>query len=180
MDEVHPEPNPEPRSDESKGDAAIENQMTTTPDSFGVFRKYSSLSSHNPEDIDPFSNTPSTSSNTGSTLQPPTSGPIGSNLSASPARTDLDPLANSENPTVHLLLSWYSRGSMDGAGGLDHLVKCIQNPRFDASQLKDFNAVSALRQFEKKHLGSKPGNMLSVSHFILAAGHDQGVLSETL
>lgn len=160
VDDFQPECDSEPWLDEPEGDIAITNQTTTTPDSFGVFRKYSSLSSHNPEDIDPLSDIPSTSSNTVLTSQPPASGPIGSDLTTSSTGTDLDPLANSENPTVDLLLSWYSEGSMDGAGGLDHLVRCIRNPHFDASQLEDFNAVSALRQFEKNHLGLKPGKTL--------------------
>jgi len=153
---AQPECNPEPPSDEEsdEGDPAGVHQITTSPDAFGVFRKYFSLSSHNPENIDPFSDLPSAPSGMASTSQPPGTDSIGSNLTTSSARSDLDPLANSENPTVDLLLSWYSEGSTDGAANLDRLVNCLQDPHFDISQLKDFNAVSALRKFERTHLRS--------------------------
>ena len=90
-------------------------------------------------------------------------GPIGSDLTVSPARTNPDPLENSENLTVDLLLSWYSGGSTDGATSLNHLVNCIWDPRFDISQLEGFNAVGALHQFNKQHLGSKSKDMLKPS-----------------
>ena len=164
-DATRPEQNPEPLLDEGsgEGDSAIMNEanrIITSPDPFGVFRKYSSLSSHNPDDIDPFSDIPSTLSGTISTSRPPAAETIGSNLTVSPAGADSDPFANSDNPTEDLLLSWYSQGSTDGATCLDRLVNCIQDPHFDISQLKDFNAVGALRRFEEKHLGSKSGDTL--------------------
>ena len=156
-DTTQPNDDPEPTLGEgsSGSDPAITEQIITSPDTFGVFRKYSSLPSHNPNDIDPFSDIPSTPSSTISTSQPSAMGPIGSDLTVSPGRTNSDPLENSENPTVDLLLGWYSEGSTDGATSLDHLVKCIRDPRFDISRLEGFNAVGALRQFDKKHLGSK-------------------------
>ena len=69
----------------------------------------------------------------------------------------MDPLTNSENPTVDLLLSWYSEGCADRATSLNCLVDCIWNPHFDISQLEGFTAVNALRQFKKTHLSTKPG-----------------------
>ena len=69
-----------------------------------------------------------------------------------------DPLANSKNPSSDLLLSWYSEGSRDGAAMLNRLVHgCILHDSFEKSDLRGFNAVSALRQFERDHLSSKPG-----------------------
>jgi hypothetical protein len=57
--EPEPEPEPEPPVEEWSDPAT--SQITTEPNSFGVFRKYSSLSasSHNPKDTDPFSDIPS-------------------------------------------------------------------------------------------------------------------------
>ena len=160
-DTALPNHDPEPPLGEgSSGGDTITEQIITSPDSFRVFRKYSSLPSHNPNDINPFSDIPSTPSDTVLTSQPSVMGPIGSDLTVSPARTNPDPLENSENPTVDLLLSWYSGGSTDGATSLDRLVNCIRDPCFDVSQLEGFNAVGALRQFDKKHLGSKSKDTL--------------------
>jgi hypothetical protein len=119
-----------------------------------------SLSSHNPDDIDPFSDIPSVPPTTAPTTQSPPTGSIGSNLTISAAESGADPLADSTNPTVDLLLSWYSQGSTDGAANLDHLVNCLRDPRFDVSQLGDFSAVNALRQFSKKNLFPKPKTSL--------------------
>ena len=130
------------RSDE--GDLAVAEEITTSADSFGVFRKYSSLPSHNPDDADAFADVTRSQ-----TLHPLATEPVGSNISISPARSDPDPFTNSENPTRDLLLSWYSNGPTDGIAGFNHLVKCLQHPRFDLSQLKDFTPATAIRQFEK-------------------------------
>jgi hypothetical protein len=216
-DAAQPEHDPEPSLDEGsgEGDPAIAGLTIIGPDSFGVFRKYLSLSSHNPDDIDPFSDIPSTSSgaalasqqpaaepigsnitvspttsnldplansenpsshnpndidpfsdtpstSSGAALasRPPAAEPIGSNVTVSPTATNSDPLANSENPTEDLLLSWYSQGFTDGASGLDRLVEHLRHPRFDISQLKNFNAAAALRRFENQQLRSKFGGML--------------------
>ena len=148
------EPPPGEYSDEdSSVDSEVPQQITTTPDSFGVFRKYSSIPSHNPDDIDPFDNLPSI---------PPRIDPasIGSDLNISSARHNSNPLADSKNPTEDLLLGWWSEGSCDGIASLDRLVKCLTSPHFDPSQLKDFSAVSAVRRFEKQHCSSNPGTTL--------------------
>jgi hypothetical protein len=143
-------------SDEDNGmDLEATQEITTSPDSFGVYRKYMSIPSHNPDDTDPFSDIPSTSSG----VAPPTSsaGTVGSNLTISSIRHDPDPLANSKNPTEDLLLGWWSEGSCDGVASLDRLVKCFKSPYFDPSQLKDFDATRAVRRFEKN---LKSGTML--------------------
>jgi hypothetical protein len=129
-------------------------QIVTSPDSFGIFQKYTSLSSHNPDDVNPFADMGS---------QAPPAREANSNLATSSTRKDpgLDPLANSKNPSVDLLLSWYSEGSRDGATSLDHLVNnCLLHPSFEKSDLEGFSAVSALRRFEKDHLSSQSGTTL--------------------
>lgn len=153
---MQPECGPEQTSDSGHEETeAVTRQITTDPDSFGVFRKYSSLSSHNPNDVDPFTDTPSIPS--GSV---PATGPIGSSLTISSVGGDSDPLANSKNPTVDLLLSWYSLGTTDGVACLDRLARCILDPHFKPEQLKGFTAVNALRQFEKTHLRSNSRHTL--------------------
>ena len=161
-DAAQPEHDPEPPSDEgaSEENGPVTREITTNPDTFGVFRKYLSLSSHNPEDIDPFVDIPSAPSPSVLASQPPATESIGSNITISSAQSDSDPLANSKNPTVDLLLSWYTQGSTDGAASLDRLVSCIRDPHFDVSQLEGFTAVNALRWFEKEYLSSKPRSTL--------------------
>lgn len=155
---VEPECGPEPLSGEgfdedSTADLGALQQITTPPDSFGVFRKYSSIPSHNPDDINPFDDIPSISSGVAPTR-------IGSNLGVSSPRHNSNPLADSKNPTEDLLLGWWSEGSCDGVTSLDRLVKCLTSQYFDPLRLKDFNAVNAIRQFEKQHCSSKPGTTL--------------------
>lgn len=125
--------------------------ITTSPDSFGVFRRYSSIPSHNPKGVNPFTDVHSS-------RQPPNQ-QIGSSLTVSSARSDSDPLADSENPSLDILLSLYSEGPIDGASGLDRLLKSLQHPLFDPSKLKGITAQSALRQFEKK-IQQKSANTL--------------------
>jgi len=131
----------------------VPQQITTPPDSFGVFRKYSSIPSHNPDDPDPFDNVPSTSPG----VVPER---IGSGLNLSSTGHGSNPLVDSKNPTEDLLLGWWSEGSCDGIASLDHLVECLTSPYFDPSQLKDFSATSAVRRFKKQHCSSKPGTTL--------------------
>ena len=161
-DAAQPEHNPGPSSEGSgEGGPPATHQISTDPDPFGVFCKYySSLPSHNPDDIDPFSDLPPTLSGMGPSSQPPTANSIGSGLTVSSVKGDSDPLTNSQNPTINLLLSWYSKGSTDRATSLNHLVNCLRDPCFDISQLKDFNAVSTLCQFERTHIHPTSKNTL--------------------
>ena len=151
-----PGPSSDERTGEDTGRPAAQ-QIVTSPDSFGVFRKYTSLSSHNPGNVDPFADIHSAPPGTAQmSRQPPM---IGSGKDPRP-----DPLANSKNPSTDLLLSWYSEGTRDGATMLNHLVHgCILHNSFEKSDLRGFNAVSALRQFERDHLSSKPGTALDPS-----------------
>lgn len=159
-DATQPENCPDPPLGEGSGGendvADVPRQIMTSPDSFGVFRKYSSLPSHNPDDFDPFADIPSIPSGS----QAPAGESIGSNLTVSSTGNDPDPLANSKNPTVDLLLSWWTQGIADGAAALNRLARNILDPHFEPTQLKGFNAVTSLRRFEKDHLSSKPGSTL--------------------
>jgi len=160
-DAARPEHDPELLLDQDSGEEtnAVTQQITTDPDSFGVFRKYSSLSSHNPDDDDPFSDIPSAPPGMVPTSQPRATGSIGSDLTSSSSSSS-DPFENSKNPTADLLLSWYSEGATDGVAWLDRLTDHLVHPRFDLSQLKNFNAAQALREFERTHLGSKSKDAL--------------------
>lgn len=134
-------------------------QITTSPDPFGVFRKYASLPSHNPDNTDPFSDIPSLP---GTTSQIASTGGVGSNLNVPSTRRDSDPLANSKNPTEDLLLGWWSEGNRDGIECLNRLAQCVGSSYFKPSELKDFDAVTAIRRFERDHCSSKPGTTLEV------------------
>ena len=162
MAAVQLEQNPEPTltdNDPNEGGSTAEDpkDIKTDPDSFGVFRTYSSLPSHNPDDIDPFEDV---SLNSNSPRQAPRTERIGSNLHISSAGDKSDPLADSENPTEDLLLGWWFQGPHDGAESLNQLVQCLTSQYFDKSQLKDFNLVKALRRFGKRYGFSKSGTTL--------------------
>jgi hypothetical protein len=130
----------------------VSQQITTDPDPFGVFRKYSLIPSHNPDDIDPFEDIAPSSTPPRQVLL---TEKIGSNLQISSPTHETNPLADSENPTEDLLLSWWSRGSHDGAESLNQLVKCLTSRYFDQSQLKGFNLRKAMRRFNRSHGFSK-------------------------
>ena len=144
-------------NDDNDGSEDAPQQVTTSPDPFGVFRKYTSIPSHNPDNTDPFSDI-----STSSSAAPQTSSArrIGSDLNVSSVGNDSNPLASSKNPTEDLLLGWWSEGSCDGVASLDRLVKCLKSPYFNLSQLKDFNATNAVHQFEKSQSSSNPGTTL--------------------
>lgn len=144
-----PESSPADDSPNEGGITASEDPkcIATDPDSFGVFQKYDSVPSHNPDDVDPFEdNIP---------RQTSFAERIGSNLHISSASRDSNPLADSENPTCDLLLGWWSQGSCDGVERLNQLVECLNSPYFDKSQLKDINIRKAIHQFEKRNGFSK-------------------------
>ena len=131
----------------------IEYTITNT-NSFGVFRKYLTIPSHNPHDPDAFADVPTATTST----QPQS---IGSGLTAvAPAGVGCDPLANSENPSEDLLLAWMVHGSRNTPTGMNELVhNVIRHQGFDSSELHNFNAVTAIRRFEREHF-SKPGATL--------------------
>ena len=144
-----PPPDPEVWRDNGAGDQAgpenAEHAITNT-NSFGVFRKYLSIPSHNPHDLDAFADIPMATTNT----QPQS---IGSSLTAvAPAGAGRDPLVNSENLSEDLLLAWMVLGSGNTPSGMNELVhNVIQRPGFDLSELHDLNAVTAIRHFEREH-----------------------------
>ena len=73
-----------------------------------------------------------------------------------------DPLFNLGNTSEDLLLAWLSRSLGNTPAGVDDLVhNVIRHPKFDPSLLENFNAVTAIRRFEKKWV-SKPGAALKV------------------
>ena len=116
----------------------------TNPNSFGVFREYPAVSSHNPRNPDAFVD-----------AQPalPTSQSIGSGLMAiPPSDPQDDPLTNSTNTSADLLLSWMATCLGNTPAGVNNLVhNVITHPDFRPSDLKDFNAVTAIRRFEREH-----------------------------
>jgi hypothetical protein len=148
------EPPPGECSDEDgDADPEVPQQITTIPDSFGVFRKYSSIPSHNPDDASPLDDVPSV---------PPRVVPaiIGSDLSVQTTGHDSNPLTSSKNPTEDLLLGWWSEGSCDSIAGLNRLATYLRSPYFNPSRLRDFNAVSAIRRWYRKLCSSKHGPTL--------------------
>jgi len=155
-----PEPEPEPSVEEWSDPAA--SQIVTDPNSFGVFRKYSpfSVSSHNPKDVDPFSDIPSARPGSVASREA-TAEPIGSDLATS-TRNEPDPLSTLTNPTRDLLLGWwFTEGSRQGIGSLISLIKCLTHPLFKISELVNFNPVSALRQFKRTNISPTPGTTLA-------------------
>ena len=75
-----------------------------------------------------------------------------------------DPLFNLGNTSEDLLLAWLSCSLGNTPAGVDDLVhNVIRHPKFDLSLLENFNAVTAIRRFEKKWV-SKPGAALKVSN----------------
>ena len=123
----------------------------TSTNSFGVFREYLSVSSHNPHNPDVFADAHPP-------LSPPQ--PVGSSLMvAAPPELGDGPMANS-NVSKDLLLAWSTRGLGSTPAGLDDLVNnVIKHPAFLPSELEDFNAVTAIRQFKREWF-SKPGTAL--------------------
>ena len=156
--EQQPPPNPTLQHD----DDAIEDSVgsanpastITSSNSFGVFREYFTISSHNPRDADAFADIPIAAVT-------PQSQSIGSGLAAvAPAGSGSDPLSNSKNRSEDLLLAWMTMSSGNTPTDMNNLVhNVIMHQDFDPSDLKDFNAVTATRRFEREHF-SKPGTTL--------------------
>ena len=151
------EPEPEPPVEEWSNPAAT--QIITEPNSFRVFRKYSgSSASHNPEDDDPVSDIPSAQPISRSAA----ADSIGSDLADSSTRNEPDPLSTSTNPSSDLLIGWWAtKGSNNGVASLISLFNAVTHPRFNSSELRGFNPVSALRRFEQLSLSSTPRTTLT-------------------
>ena len=130
----------------------IKSPTVTNANSFGVFREYLTVSSHNPHDPDSFAD-----------AQPPLATPqsVGSNLMvAFPPDPGDNPFTTSDNLSEDLLLTWSTRGLGNTPAGVDDLVhNVLRHPEFSPSALEGFNAVTAIRRFERKWI-SKPGAAL--------------------
>ena len=156
--EQQPPPIPTPQQnddgiEDSVGPANPMRTITST-NSFGVFREYLAVSSHNPRSPDAFADVPTTTA----TPQPQS---IGSGLAAvAPTGSTHDLLPPSENQSQDLLLAWMTMGAGNTPAGVNDLVhNVILHPGFNPAELEDFNAVTATRRFEREHL-SKPGTTL--------------------
>jgi len=154
--EQPPPPDPRPQHDDgpaedSAGSTNLSHTITNA-NSFGVFREYFTLSSHNPRSPDAFADVPMNVT----TPQPQS---IGSSLAAiaSDAGSGSNPLTDSKNLSEDLILAWMASGSGNTPAGVNDLIhNAILHPDFDRSDLKGFNAVTAIRRFEREHF-SKPG-----------------------
>ena len=146
-----PPPDLEPQhdDDEPRDPTGSDNpeHTITNANSFGVFRKYPSIPSHNPRDPDAFADVPTA----------PQSQSIGSGLTAvAPLASRSDPLANSENQSEDLLLAWMNVGAGITPAGMNQLVHdAILHKYFKPSELHGFNAVTAMRRFDREHFGPK-------------------------
>ena len=127
---------------------------TTRTNSFGLFREFPAIPSHNPQNPDAFADVPTTT-----VSLPPQ--PIGSGLTAitsalGPGSNPLD----SSNLSEDMLLVWLATGTGTTPEGVNNLVhNIILHPNFDRLELENFNAVMAIRRFEREHF-SKPGMSL--------------------
>lgn len=143
-------PNLEPQhDDDGPGDQTGPEDpgyIVTNTNSFGVFRKYLRIPTHNPRDPDAFADAPTTATG-------PQPQSIGSGLTAAaPAGLACDPLANSENRSEDLLLAWASLGLGTTPAGMNQLVHgVLLHQDFNPPELCDFNAVTSIRRFDRKH-----------------------------
>lgn len=142
---------------DSEGAANLMHSVTNA-NSFGVFREYVAVSSHNPRNPDALADIPIT------TATPTQPQPIGSNLTAvaSGAESQHDPLSDSKNKSEDLLLAWMTTGLGNTPAGVNDLVhNVIRHEDFNSAELEHFNVVTASRRFEREHF-SKPGATLKV------------------
>ena len=150
--ERQPPPDHEPQhSGTVENPDGSENLTRTDANSFGIFREYLTVSSHNPCNPDAFMD-----------VQPTPAVPqsIGSNLAVvAPVESAHDPLTDSKPVSENLLLAWMTTGLRNTPAGMNDLVhNVIRHPEFDPSELEDFNAVTATRQFEREQFSEpKPG-----------------------
>lgn len=77
-----------------------------------------------------------------------------------PADPPHNPVANSKNLSEDLLLAWMTTGVGNTPAGMNDLVhNVIRHPEFRPSELKDFNAITVVRRFEREQF-PKPGATL--------------------
>ena len=151
---TQPPPLSDPKPDDNPvGDQMGSKNIVTNANSFRVFQKYFTISSHSPCDPDAFADVPTATA----TSQPQS---IGSGLTAVAPAGEHDPLTDSHNWSEDLLLIWMTLGSGNTPAGMNELVhNVIMHPEFDLSELHKFNAVTATRRFNREHF-SKSGPTL--------------------
>lgn len=150
------DPWPQHTSEDSAGSKNHEHTITDA-NSFGVFREYVAVSSHNPRNPDTLMDVPIA-----------TAGPqpqlIGSGLTVvdSGFGQQHDPLSGSTNKSEDLLLAWMTTGPGSTPAGMNDLVhNVIRHPDFNQPDLENFNAITASRRFERQHFPT-PGTTLKV------------------
>lgn len=139
------------QAEDDTGPANLAHTVTNT-NSFGVFREYLTTSSHNPRSPDAFEDAlaPTASQNQS----------IGSGLAVVPsAESVCDPLVDSKNKSEDLLLAWMFTNPGNSPANVNELVHVyLRHPDFDPAELEHFNAITAIRRFEREHF-SKSGAM---------------------
>ena len=143
---------PQHDNNETGDQTGPENErIITNENSFGVFRKYLTVSSHNPCDPDTFADVPTAMA---TSLHPQ---PIGSGLMAvTSTGSERTPHPHSENWSEDHLLAWSTLGLGTTAAGMNQLVHGIMfHNNFKLSELHSFNAITSAKHFEREHF-SKP------------------------
>jgi hypothetical protein len=144
---------PEPQHENGEAEGENRPHTITNANSFGVFRKYFTILSHNPHDTDAFADVPMATIVSQHT-SPPHS--IGSSLlAAAPAAAERDPLVNSENRSEDLILRWMTIGLGNTPAGVNDLVhNVMRHPDFNPSELENFNATTSIRRFDRQHFST--------------------------
>ena len=124
----------------------------TDANSFGVFREYPTISSHNPRNPDAFMD-----------IRPPPAilRSIGSDLATiSTAESAQSLLTGSENRSSDMILAWMATSPGNTPSGVNDLVHSVlRHPDFNTSELENFNATTVIRRFKRAHF-SKSGTAL--------------------
>lgn len=154
------EPGAEVQPSNSAGDQPASEDLvvhiTTDINSFGVFRKYVTVPFHNPCD-DMFADIPIAPA-------PPQSQRFGSDLAVAPPTTHCDLPISSKTQSGDMILGWAALTSGNTPAAINNLVRnAILHRDFNPSELQDFNAVTEIRRFDKKHY-PKPGSALKAGN----------------
>ena len=150
---TQPPPLSDPKLDDNPvGDQMGSKNIITNANSFRVFQKYFTISSHSLCNPDAFADVPMATA----TSRPQS---IGSGLTAVAPAGEHNPLTNSHNWSEDLLV-WMTLGSGNTPAEMNELVhNVIIHPEFNLSELHNFNAVTATRCFDHEHF-SKSGPTL--------------------
>ena len=152
---VQPRPldtGPQHNNDETGDQTGFENEcVITNENSFGVFRKYLTVSSHNPRDPDAFADVPTAME---TSLHPQ---PIRSGLMVvTSASSEHNPHPHLENWSEDHLLAWSTLGIRTTAAGMNQLVHDIMfHNNFKLSELHSFNAITLAKHFAQTLLQTR-------------------------